>query len=148
MIQRVQTIWLLLASAAGFLTTEVPLYAGTLAGEVVRKYTATQNLLLFSDDIVAAVVALIAIFLYKNRGSQMKLTAIGILASIIMIALEVWQAGEFERSGDIVNSSISPLNYHYYWGALLPVAMTIFFILAAVNIRKDNKLVKSLDQLR
>jgi hypothetical protein len=40
------------------------------------------------------------------------------------------------------------LKTSYYWGALLPIAMIIFFILAVVNIRKDEKLIKSLDRFR
>lgn len=36
MIQRVQTIWLLLAAIAGFLVTQVPLYEGTLAGAGIK----------------------------------------------------------------------------------------------------------------
>ncbi|MCW3110897.1 MAG: hypothetical protein JWQ09_5403 [Segetibacter sp.] len=141
MIQRVQTIWLLLAAIAGFLTTQVPLYSGTLAGEVIKKYTATESLLLFAVAIIAALLAVIAVFLYKNRSSQMKFTGLGIFVSIALIALEVWQIGTFEQSNSILKGT-------YYWGALLPIAMAIFFILAAINIRKDNKLVKSLDRLR
>jgi hypothetical protein len=61
--------------------------------------------------------------------------------SIALIALEVWQIGVFEKSSGILKGT-------YYWGALLPIAMMIFFILAASNIRKDDKLIKSLDRLR
>lgn len=141
MIQRVQTIWLLFAAIAGFLTTQVPLYAGTLVGEAVKKYYATENLLLFAVAIIAALFALIAVFTFRNRKTQMKFTGLGIVASIALIALEVWQIGVFEKSSDILKGA-------YYWGALLPIAMMIFFILAASNIRKDEKLIKSLDRLR
>jgi hypothetical protein len=141
MIQRVQTIWLLLAAVAGFLTTQVALFAGMLAGEVPKKYYATENLLLFAVSIIAALLAVIAIFLYKNRSSQMKFTGLGIFVSIALIALEVWKIGEFQQSVGILKGT-------YYWGALLPIAMAVFFVLAAINIRRDNKLVKSLDRLR
>jgi len=141
MIQRKQTIWLLLAAIAGFLITRVPLYAGTLVGEVVKTYTATENLLLFAVTIIAALLALVAVFLFKNRKLQMKLAVTGVIVSVALIALEVWQVAEFGRTNSILRGT-------YSWGALLPIAMTIFFILAAVNIRKDEKLVKSLDRLR
>lgn len=141
MIQRVQTIWLLLAAIAGFLITQVPIYEGTLAGQAVKKYFATQSLLLFAVAIIAALSALIAVFLFKNRSVQIKLTILGILSCVAFIALEVWQAQKFVSSAGILKLS-------YLWGALLPVAMIVFFILAAINIRKDNKLVKSLDRLR
>ncbi|MCW3115245.1 MAG: hypothetical protein JWR18_3641 [Segetibacter sp.] len=141
MIQRVQTIWLLLAAIAGFLSTQMPLYAGTLAGDVPKLYYATESLLLFAVAIIGALLAIISIFLYKNRGTQMRFVGLGIFVSIALIALEVWQIGTFGQSGGMVSGT-------YYWGALMPIAMLIFFILAAVNIRKDNKLVKSLDRLR
>jgi len=141
MIQRKQTIWLLLAAIAGFLITRVPLYAGTLVGEVVKTYTATENLLLFAVTIIAALLALVAVFLFKNRKLQMKLAVTGVIVSVALIALEVWQVAEFGRTNSILRGT-------YSWGALLPIAMTIFFILGAVNIRKDEKLVKSLDRLR
>jgi hypothetical protein len=131
----------MLAAGAGFLTTKVPIYTDKLAGEVVRQYTVTESLLLFANDIIAAVLAVIAIFLFKNRSTQIKFTGFGIIASIILIALEVWKIGEFEAANGSIKGT-------YYWGALLPIAMAIFFVLAAINIRKDNKLVKSLDRLR
>jgi hypothetical protein len=141
MIQRVQTIWLLLAAIAGFIITQVPLYEGFLAGQAVKKYFATESLLLFAVAIIAALSALIAVFLFKNRSAQIKLTIFGILASVAFIALEVWQAANFSKLYGILKLS-------YLWGALLPVAMILFFILAVINIRKDTKLVKSLDRLR
>ncbi len=141
MIQRKQTIWLLLAAITGFLLTRVPLYTGTLTGQVVRMFTATESLLLFAVAIVAALLGLIPVFLFKNRPLQLKLSVLGVLVSIGFIALEVWQIGEFRQSNTLLKGS-------YYWGALLPIAMAVFFILAAINIRKDEKLVKSLDRLR
>ena len=141
MIQRVQTIWLLLAAIAGFILTRVPLYAGTLAGEALKKQYTAESLLLLAIAIIGALSALITIFLFKNRPLQIKLTIAGILASVAFIAAEVSQAEKFEKSSGILKVS-------YLWGALLPVAMIVFFTLAAINIRKDNKLVKSLNRLR
>ena len=141
MIQRVQTIWLLLAAIAGFAVTRVPLYEGTLAGQALKKSFATENYMLFAAAIIAALCALVAVFLFKNRSVQMRLTIFGILASVAFIALEVLKAEEFGKSGGILKLS-------YLWGSLLPIAMIFFFILAAINIRKDNKLVKSLERLR
>lgn len=141
MIQRVQTIWLLLAAIAGFAVTQVPLYEGTLAGQAVRKYFATESFLLFAVAIIAALCALVAVFLFKNRSAQIKLTIFGILVSVAFIALEIWQAENFQKTAGVLRLS-------YLWGSLLPIAMIFFFILAAINIRKDTKLVKSLERLR
>lgn len=141
MIQRVQTIWLLLAAVTGFIMTRVPLYQGVVAGQALKKYFASESFPLFGVAIIAILAALTAIFLFKNRSAQIKLTILGILASVAFIALELWQADNFAASNGLLKPS-------YLWGALLPVAMIFFFILAAINIRKDTKLVKSLDRLR
>jgi hypothetical protein len=53
----------------------------------------------------------------------------------------VWQISRFQADNSILKGS-------YYWGGLLPIAVMVCFILAASAIRKDEKLVKSLDRLR
>ena len=141
MIQIKQTIWLLLAAITGILITQVPLFAANLAGETIRSFIATESLLLFAVAIVAALVGLLSIFLFKNRPLQMKFTVAGFILSIGFVALEIWKIDEFRDANVALKGS-------YYWGALLPIAMAIFFFLAARNIRKDEKLVKSLDRLR
>ena len=141
MIQRVQTIWLLLAAITGFIVTQAPLYEGILAGQAVKRFFATENFLLFAVAIIASFSALVAVFLFRNRSVQIKLTIFGILVSVGFIALEIWQAQNFEKTNGILKLS-------YLWGALLPIAMIVFFIFAAINIRKDTKLVKSLERLR
>jgi FtsH-binding integral membrane protein len=141
MIQRIQTVWLFLAAIFGFLFTQVPIYVASIAGNVVKKFVPTESLLLFASCIAVALLALICIFLFKNRLLQFKLSVIGFLASIGLIALEVWQIEGFKDSNSIMKGS-------YYWGSLVPIAMSVFFIIAASKIRKDEKLVKSLDRLR
>ena len=141
MIQRIQSVWLLLAALSGFLMTQVPLFIGTSANKVTKNVIATESLLLFALSMGVACLALACIFLYKNRSLQFKLTIIGVVASIGMIGLEVWYIENFKTTNALVKSS-------YYWGGLLPMAMTVFFVLAAKGIYKDERLVKSLDRLR
>lgn len=141
MIQRVQSIWLFLAAAFGFLYTQVPAYVLSIAGNIVKKFEPTESLLLFAVSIAVALLALICVFLYKKRTLQFKLSIVGFLASIGIIALEVSQVNGYETTVPLSKGS-------YYWGSLLPIAMAIFFILASSGIRKDEKLVKSLDRLR
>lgn len=141
MIQRVQTIWLLIASALGFVEIKAPLYEGVLAGQTVKELTANQSLPLFALTAAVAVLALVTIFLYKNRSAQMTLIITGIFVSAALIGLEVWQENKFQQINGIQKGS-------FEWGALLPVAIIISLLLAARNISKDNKLIKSLDRLR
>jgi hypothetical protein len=141
MIQRKQTIWLLLAAIFAFLYTQVPLYeAITAMGEEI-KFIPTQSLLLFAVAIGVGLIAVTAIFLFKKRPTQFKLSLVGLLLSILLIALEVWQIENFKS-----NTTVAKANYSY--GSLLPIAMVVLFILAIQGIRRDEKLVKSLDRLR
>jgi FtsH-binding integral membrane protein len=141
MIQRKQTIWLLLASLTAFLLTIIPLYAATLSGEAIRKFMATESLLLFVVAVVTALIGFISIFLFKNRSLQLKMSVVGLLLSLGFIALEVWKIDEFRQN----NLSLKGT---YYWGALLPFLVALFYFLAAKYIRKDEKLLKSLNRLR
>ena len=141
MIQRIQTIWLFLAAIAGFFMTRVPLYEAS-TGSVPVTYTATESLLLFALTIVAALLAFVSIFLFKNRKQQMRFSLLGILLSIIITGLVVYMFDSFKTANPGFTKS------SYSWGALLPLAMIIFFIMAWNNMRKDEKLIKSLDRLR
>lgn len=142
MIQRVQTIWLLLAALAAFAFTQVPLFAATIANIIdVKKFVATENLLLFALGIAVGLLAITAIFMFKKRPTQLKLAWFGLLGSAGLIFLEVWQIEVFKKDNILAKGT-------YYWGSLLPIAMVIFFILAIRGIRKDEKLIKSLDRLR
>lgn len=141
MIQRVQTIWLLLAAVCGFALTQVPLFTGRLPNEIIRRVLATESLLLFALIIGAACLALACIFLFKNRPLQFKLSVTGVILSIIITGLEVWYIEGFKRVNTLVKGT-------YYWGGLLPIAMIVFFILATRGIYKDEKVIKSLNRLR
>ena len=143
MIQRIQTIWFLLAALFGFLITQIPLFIVKLSNNVERRILATESLLLFSIGIGLACLAAACIFLYKNRSLQFRLAVIGVIIAIALIALEVWQTGNYRTQ--YANSMVSS---SYYWGGLLPVAMAICFILAARGVYKDDKLIKSQDRLR
>ncbi len=141
MIQRIQTIWLLLAAACGFLYTQVPLFTATMSDSVEKNFLTKESLILFAFDICVTLLAVVAIFLFKNRPLQTRLTIFGILGSLGLIALEVWQLQKFQTDNPLFKGT-------YAWGSLIPILMTVFFILALINIRKDQKLVKSLDRLR
>lgn len=136
MIQRIQTLWLLAAALCGFATLKLPFYVGSTANSPAQEFfNATSHLLLMVLTVAAAIVALVAIFLYKNRPLQSKITLAGLAASIVNIVLYFVFIKRYD-SGAIALSSI------------FTFAVTAFYIMALMGIRKDEKLVKSLDRLR
>ena len=142
MIQRKQTIWLLLAALCGFAMAKVPIFEATLSTNVIQQVMASDSLLLFALITGIAILAIICIFLFKNRTLQFKLVIITIILALAGIALQVWKVEGYKTA----TTNISKGTYQV--GGLLPVAMVIFLILAARGIYKDEKLVKSLDRLR
>ena len=146
MIQRVQSIFLLLAAVASFSLFAVPL---ATSGEQV----ASNDI--FSDGVfnimdhpglmvffgLAGALAAIAIFLFKNRRVQMRLTIFSVIALIIGSVLGI--VYYMNNSQDLAGVEISD-----QIGIFLPVISIIFSLLALRFINKDENLVRSMDRLR
>ncbi len=141
MLQRIQTVWLILAAACGFALTRVPIYSGRIAANLVENKIATDNIFFFALIIATTLLTVACIFLFKNRTLQFKLTVIAVLLSIGIVAAEIWFIEHYKTSKTLLAGT-------YLWGGLIPIAMIIFLILAARDIYKDERLIKSLDRLR
>ncbi|MBC7829461.1 MAG: DUF4293 domain-containing protein [Chitinophagaceae bacterium] len=141
MIQRIQSIWLLIVALAAFATYTLTLYIGKLSDGTARPFLLADNFLLVIIIIALGSLAIVCIFLYKNRKLQFRLSILGVIFSIGFLFMEYLKVEDFKKTNNILTGS-------YQIGALLPVVMIIFFILAARGIYKDEKLVKSLDRLR
>lgn len=141
MIQRIQSIWLLIVALAAFATYTLTLYIGTLPDGSPLPFLLAQSLFLVIIIIALGTLAIICIFLFKNRRLQFRLSILGVIFSIGFLFLEYLKVEEFIKEKKIVTGS-------YQLGALLPLVMIVFFIMAARGIYKDEKLVKSLDRLR
>ena len=141
MIQRIQTVWLLLAAIASFLLTRIPLFVGKATGMPDRYYLATESLPLFILAVVPGIIAVVSIFLFKNRKRQLRLSIMGIFTSLPFLFWEMQKISDFVKVNNLTTAT-------YYWGAILPLVVFTFFVFAIRNIRKDEKLIKSLDRLR
>jgi hypothetical protein len=141
MIQRRQTLWLLLAANVAFATLRFPFYGGkrinALPNSPNEYFTAQSNVLLLILTAGVGLLALISIFLYKNRKLQLRLTIVSLLVSLLNLVLLFLETRKF-----------IPDQSSYNVTALLAVGVPIFMFLAVQGIRKDEKLVKSLDRLR
>jgi len=139
MIQRMQSLWLLLAAIFSFLTFKLPFYSGSMPvkGIIqpdVRLDAASQIFILILTGVVI-LFCFVALFLYKDRKRQLTLTIINLILSLVLLVLYFLQIQKFQ------NGTIA------LW-CLLTLAIPIFLFLAARGIWKDDKLVKSLDRLR
>lgn len=136
MIQRIQSIWLLLASACAFATLYLTYYSGTKTGEAaVQQLIGRSTLPLMITTVAVGILALITIFLFKNRTLQLRLCFLGILLEAVLIFLYYREVQTFTTGT-------------YSLTALLHSIIVIAFVLSARGITKDNKLVKGSDRLR
>lgn len=141
MIQRIQSLWLLLAGAAGLLIYKMPLWKGIMQDGTLKVFLGSEKLLLFIIIIATSALAFTTIFLFKNRKLQKSLCLLGLLLSIIIVILEFVHVEDLKVNTDFKENM-------WQIGAVLPVLMIILFILAYSGVRKDEKLVKSLERLR
>ncbi|XZF12972.1 DUF4293 domain-containing protein [Chitinophagaceae bacterium MMS25-I14] len=145
MIQRIQTVWLLLAALVNAVLFEVNLYTAHMVqngADTEVKINVTGHYPTLLIAAVITLIPLIAIFLFKNRKRQRALTAFGIVATIGFIATIIM------RVTNLNNSVPAPTNGSYSILSVLPVISAVFLVMAIKGIRKDEKLVKSLDRLR
>lgn len=136
MIQRIQSVWLLLAAVCIGLTVKLPYYSGTNAkGVASYELNATENFLLFGTTIITALLALLIIFFYKKRPLQLRLCVLGIALEALLIFLYYREITTFT------------LGTYSLWSILHGLSVILFF-LAARAINKDEKLIKDSDRLR
>lgn len=147
MIQRIQSIFLFLSSAGSLSLFQFP-FASTNEGVAQSEIFAdsTYNIMdhvgLIAIFALAGVMAFAAIFLFKNRPLQANLGRVALVANIIGIILAVvlfMQDGVILMEKMAVNDGV---------GAYLPFVAILFAGLGVYYVRKDDKLVRSMDRLR
>ena len=104
-------------------------------------YVAPESLLLLTLMSLVLLIALGTIFLFRNRPLQKRLCLLGLATSSGVLALEVARVEELRKS-------MTPVSGLWQIGALMPMLMIVFFVLAYAGIRKDEATIRSLDRLR
>jgi len=135
MIQRIQSIWLLLAGAGSLATLKLSFYSGNKDNNLFEELNGTSHFLLLILAVAVAMAAFVALFLFKNRKLQTQLSFLGLLLQLGALALYFIQTQKFVTGNFTLASVVS-------------FAIPVFFILAITGIRKDEKLIKSMDRLR
>lgn len=132
MIQRVQSLYLLVAAIGACLSAFVfPLWNS----EGTDVFAGNLGYL-FALILGIAVLSFMTIFLFKNRGLQMKLC---ILSMVLTIAVAGLIPYEMTQLAAVSNPGIGT------YGLIIPL---LFNFLARKGIKKDDDLVKSVDRIR
>jgi hypothetical protein len=138
MLQRIQSVWLLLAAVFDSITFRFPFYTGDWIKDnflFVIDLNAKTTIWFSILTVVNAVLAFITIFLYGNRKKQLRLTYLGTFLTAVLLTLYFLELKNF------IGGSIAIWVVFYF-------AILVCYIFAAQGILKDQKLIKSLDRLR
>ncbi|PPK99600.1 DUF4293 domain-containing protein [Parapedobacter indicus] len=157
MIQRIQSIWLFLASVTLFALFLFPylqysdiggmgkalkitgVYHG-LEGQAIReKFFILQTV----AAVLLGLFPLYIIFKFRNRKQQIQLI---VLEVVLIVLFGVWLYGAASTELTAAKQFLSARNIGVGF-FLLPISI-IFLCMALGNIRKDEKLIKSADRLR
>lgn len=137
MIQRQQSLWLLLSTISAFLSYILPFFSGTKqVNDLIEKAILDGGSTFFLLTLTGAslILSLITIFMFKDRKLQFRLCIAGSILSILILL--------------IYFNEMKNLSGSLSLSAIFVFAIPFGNIMAAIRIRQDEKLVKSLDKLR
>ena len=156
MIQRKQTLFLLLAVIASVVMFFFPLahFIGekdsivlyvqkvySLVPDHQLSYGLTFLLSLLIPNIFVILFSLIAVFLYKNRKLQMRIIQLNVFVEVLFIALF------FFYDVNVLQTAAGSAPDYNIGAMMSPIAM-VFLVLAYYGVRSDERLVRSADRLR
>ena len=145
MIQRIQSIYLLVAAIiSGGLTFVFSLWTNT------KNNTPIYIMDLFSGASIlenvtpvlfftSAILAIVTLFLFKNRQLQFVLGRLNILINLFLLGILIYLSQTLSGEALVSEKGI---------GMFFPVIVILLLVLANKAIKKDEDLVKSVDRLR
>ena len=137
MIQRIQTIYLLLAFVVtGVLLFFFPLWTMSDNKEYFFMQSQVYTIILG----LSASLTLLGIVSYKKRQNQFVIGRLNIILNLILLGLFVYRS--LNLSGETPAVSEKGI------GMFLPAVAIVLLVLANKAIKKDEDLVKSVDRLR
>ncbi len=143
MIQRIQTIYLILAAivAGGLIfvfniwtVSDNTLFAQDFMQVVDVKQKAIPVLF-----ILSSLISLITVFQFKNRKLQFVLGRVVILINLLLLGLLIYLMLTLSGEASVSEKGI---------GMFLPIIVILLTVFANKAIKKDEDLVKSVDRLR
>ncbi len=153
MIQRIQSIFILIAAILQVLFLKSTLGHYSLSNQIIGFYARgffiqpERTEMIFSASSLAILSWIIllltgvSLFLYKKRMLQIRFCIYGLLLNLGAIGLLLFYMNSFE-------SNFQPESHSYALAFVIPVANAILLYLAFRGIRKDELLVKAYHRLR
>lgn len=159
MIQRIQSIYLLIAAIAtiilifipiGYITTDEYKY---IFNSFVVKLNIPETSVYMSTVYIAlllgisVILSIVAIFMYKNRKNQTTIVYANMLIFLITVLVMTYLYPDviFVRKGLMNPNDLFNFNY-WILACMIPAALGLY--LANRAIKKDEEKVKAADRLR
>ena len=158
MIQRIQSVFLLLLALAMLAVAVLPLWTKTdplshasltlTAFRLLREGapgaggTVSSTWPIGALALTTAATALYAIFQYRRRSVQLLLCSLNLLLIVSTLGAEFLYSG---RADQLLNIKMEG---HFLTGFYLPTLALMLNLLASRYIRADERLVRSQDRLR
>lgn len=154
MIQRIQTLFLFFVIILSIIFLSGSIISFTDTNEILTKIPLLgifnssdsqvdelilKSLPLTAISIIIALLALITIFLFKQRKVQLLILIFALILEILVIAYLGYYTSTIAKIAEELNLGIK---------SGIPVLNLVLLLLAYRGIKKDENLVKSYDRLR
>jgi glucan phosphoethanolaminetransferase (alkaline phosphatase superfamily) len=151
MIQRIQSIYLLIAALLTGLMIFLPLAQFSAANGMISLgafsttsaipgFVPQNTIVLAILSGLSALLSLVTIFMYKKRTSQSMMISVNMFLEIILLAAILFYV--FSVAGKL------GAEYKFLYPTVFPLVSWIFLFLALRGVKKDENLVRSLDRIR
>ena len=150
MLQRIQTIYLILAGICTSLTLYFSFATYSISGKLVS-FTSQgfspfgkniENFPLYIVIIISSILIALSIISFKKRKRQIFLNTANYMVVLALIVLIFINFKNFEPTQD-ENIEIS-----YGVGMFLPIVTLVLLFMANRAVKKDEELIKSMDRIR
>lgn len=139
MLQRIQTIYLILAAVVtGVLPFVFPLWKQQTGTEIVDFYFM-QEMSYVTLFGLSTTLSIVSIMTFKKRQNQFVMGRLNIILNLFLLGLFVYRLLTVSGETSVSEKGI---------GMFLPIVAIVFLVLANKAIKKDEDLVKSVDRLR
>ena len=160
MIQRPQTLLLFVTAILYVLMAFAPLWSLTIEASNVSLSAVnavlsatlegktsilkeSSNIYLLATLACGSILSVVSIFFFKDRPLQAKITALNMLVITVFIVLSISIA--LPNAKALI---MSDENGSFEWGFFLTLPIIVCNFIASKLIRKDEKLVRSVDRIR
>ena len=134
MIQRIQSIYLLLAAVSnGILIFFLPLFMVEGAPRMILD-DPTFSIM----TVLSTLISLFSIFRYRNRQQQVVSGRINIILNFVLFGFMLFMFFTLRENQEVM----------FHVGTFVPILSVVFISLANRAILKDEALVRSSDRLR